>query len=502
MSASTERKIRQANREAGTDKKMIAAQEEAAKKAKSKRRWIIGTIAVVLFIAVVLLLDSSLLYTSTTAVDISGTRYSPAQVSYLYTNQYFNFANQYGDYASIFGLDTSAGTAGLRSQDCPMTEDGTWRDYFLDSAISELTQTQALCDYASANGIALTDEETVEVDQGLSNLDLYASMYGFPNGSKYLSANYGVGVNTKLVRQLSLDSALASKAYTEKSSSFQYTDAELEEKYTSYEGAKDTYSYATCFISASESSGVTLDQAKAKAEDVVAAYKEGTEEDAYARFEAAAAKFDIASSRTMNSADSLTDAYADWMTGSRTEGDIEIFENSGSTGCYVVLFLSSSDNHYKTAQVRHILIKAVADENGVYTDEAKAAAKATAEDILKTWQAGEATEDSFAALANQFSEDAGSNTNGGLYDTVVKGQMVEEFDKFCFEGHKAGDTGIVYGESGAYAGYHVMYYVGEGELYSNIIARNDLLSTDMNAWFESLIEPYEAKNGFGLKLVG
>lgn len=502
MSASTERKIRQANREAGTDKKMIAAREEAAKKARSKRRWIIGTIAVVLFIAVVLLLDSPLLYTSTTAVDVSGTRYSPAQVSYLYTNQYFNFANQYGDYASVFGLDTSVGPAGLRSQSCPMTEDGTWRDYFLDSAITDLTQTQALCDYASANGIALTDEEIAEVDQGLSNLDLYASMYGFPNASKYLSANYGTGVNTRLVRQLTLNSTLAGKAYTEKNSSFQYTDTELEEKYASYEGAKDTYSYASCYISSSESSGVTIDQAKAKAEELIAAYKEGSEEDAYARFEAAAAKLDLTASRAMNSADSITAAYADWMTVGRTEGDIDLFENSGSTGYYVALFLSSSDNHYRTAQVRHILVKAAADENGVYTDEAKAAAKAAAEDILKKWQAGEATEDSFAALANQFSEDAGSNTNGGLYDSVAKGQMVEEFDRFCFEGHKSGDTGIVYGESGSYAGYHVMYYVGEGELYSSLIAENDLRSTDLNAWFESLLEPYESKEGFGLRLVG
>ena len=51
MSASTEKKNRQAAREAGTDKKMLAAQEEASKKAQSKRRWTLGTIAVVLLIA-------------------------------------------------------------------------------------------------------------------------------------------------------------------------------------------------------------------------------------------------------------------------------------------------------------------------------------------------------------------------------------------------------------------------------------------------------------------
>ena len=57
MSASTEKKNRQAAREAGTDKKMLAAQEEAKKKAKSKRNWTIGTILVVILIAGILFLD-------------------------------------------------------------------------------------------------------------------------------------------------------------------------------------------------------------------------------------------------------------------------------------------------------------------------------------------------------------------------------------------------------------------------------------------------------------
>ena len=40
MSASTEKKNRQAAREAGTDKKTLAAQEEAKKQALSRKRWI------------------------------------------------------------------------------------------------------------------------------------------------------------------------------------------------------------------------------------------------------------------------------------------------------------------------------------------------------------------------------------------------------------------------------------------------------------------------------
>ena len=105
-------------------------------------------------------------------------------------------------------------------------------------------------------------------------------------------------------------------------------------------------------------------------------------------------------------------------------------------------------------------------------------------------------------LAELHSEDAGSNTNGGLYDAVHKGQMVEEFDAFCFEGHKPGDTAIVYGESSSYAGYHVVYYVGDGELYSNSLARNALNSTAISDWLTERMEAYEAVPGFWYKLVG
>ena len=88
--------------------------------------------------------------------------------------------------------------------------------------------------------------------------------------------------------------------------------------------------------------------------------------------------------------------------------------------------------------------------------------------------------------------DTGSNTNGGLYENIAKGQMVEEFDSFCFGGHKPGDTAIVYGSNGNYAGYHVMYFVGEGDLYSNVIAGNALRSEALNTWMTEITPEYRS----------
>ena len=75
MSASTEKKLRQAAREAGTDKKTLALEKEAKEKAKQKRRWTLGTIAVCLLVALILLLNSSLLF-KTTALTVGDEKYT------------------------------------------------------------------------------------------------------------------------------------------------------------------------------------------------------------------------------------------------------------------------------------------------------------------------------------------------------------------------------------------------------------------------------------------
>ena len=117
--------------------------------------------------------------------------------------------------------------------------------------------------------------------------------------------------------------------------------------------------------------------------------------------------------------------------------------------------------------VRHILIAPEGGEEDAvglitYTDEAWAVCKAKAEKIYNEWKAGEATEESFGKLAQQYTEDPGSKDNGGLYTQVAQGKMVEAFDAWCFdESRVVGDTALVQTEFG----YHVMYFVGSEEIW-------------------------------------
>lgn len=519
MSASTEKKLRQAARQAGTDKKTLALEKEAEEKAKQKRRWTLGTVAVFLLIALILLLNSNLLF-KLPALTVGDETYSASEVNYYYANQYYYWANQYGSYASIFGLDTSSGIKGLADQTCIIAGDGmSWKDYFLESAQNELLQEKAMRDYAAQNGIVLTQEELDAVESNFDGIDDYAREQGYASADKFFAANYGTGVSTNMVRTAYRNSSLATKALSAYSETLTYSDEELDAQYASYNGDYDYFDLAYYYV-AGEQTDVTdengetsqevtdeaLAAAKETAEAIQIAYNKGSGEDFAARLDQAVATqvADAAATRASNTQGAnLIAAYKDWaMDAGRKAGDITVTVDSSDNGYYVVAFIARENNDYSLAQVRHILVKAEADADGNYTQEAKDVALAKAQEILAEYESGDRTEDNFAALAEQYSEDTGSNASGGLYDSVFKGQMVAEFDAFCFAGHNSGDTAIVYGESSSYAGYHVMYYVGEGDNYARTIARNDLINQDVSQWLTERSADYTATTGFGMRFVG
>ena len=265
-----------------------------------------------------------------------------------------------------------------------------------------------------------------------------------------------------------------------------YTQEQLDTYYYDNEDSYDYIEYIYYYASGSadEEAGIDEETAMATAQDTADQISQlASDETSFIGAVQDVTGEEVSSTRTQGS--SLSSIYSEFLLSSdRSYGDCEVF--SSDYGYYVVMYLGRDDNHYNTVSARHILIKAEADEEGNYTDEAKEAALARIEEIYAEWQEGEATENSFAELANTYSDDGGSNTNGGLYEGIYKGQMVTEFNDFCFdESRQPGDTGIVYGESSSYAGYHVMYYVGEGELYSNVLAENSLLQKTVEEWLNS-----------------
>jgi len=207
---------------------------------------------------------------------------------------------------------------------------------------------------------------------------------------------------------------------------------------------------------------------------------------------------------------SVMSVIRDWVTDpARKVGDVTYIENATTTaedgteaktvsGYYVVMFTGLEDNNFALKNVRHIL---VAFQGGTYDEstgtttysaQEKLDAQMNAEQILADWESGKATEETFAQLANEKSDD-GDGTTGGLYEDIYPGQMVTAFNDWCFDAsRKAGDTGIVETEYG----YHVMYFVGESEtIYRDYLIENVLRTEDTNAWYTALIEAQTVTEG-------
>lgn len=112
--------------------------------------------------------------------------------------------------------------------------------------------------------------------------------------------------------------------------------------------------------------------------------------------------------------------------------------------------------------VRHILIQPEGAEED-WTDQGWEDCRRKAQALLDGFLAGEATEEAFAALAREHSQDPGSQENGGLYDGLTENEnFYEPFKEWYLdEGRKSGDTGLVKTEKG----YHIMYFTRSYSLW-------------------------------------
>ena len=146
----------------------------------------------------------------------------------------------------------------------------------------------------------------------------------------------------------------------------------------------------------------------------------------------------------------------------------------------------------KYVDIRHILFVpegGTTDETTgqtTYSEEEWEACGTKAQDLLDMWLNGAKTEESFAALATAMTQDPGSRETGGLYEQVTQGQMVPEFDAWCFdESRQTGDYGIV---KTTY-GYHVMYFVGSTPIWE-YYAKQDVMAEKTTAMMEELAAQY------------
>lgn len=519
MSASSKKKLHAEEANAKLTEKQLAQQKEDKKVKAYTIAFAIVLVVLVLVTAFVginrAVSNSGSREKKTVALTLGDTTLSNAELSYYFIDTVNNFYSQNGTYAALYGLDT---TKALDQQVFDADAGTTWADYFLSSAEQSARATYAIANEAAANGYELSESDQSQLDSLESTLSLYASAYGYSKPEAYLKAMYGNGATLDSYKEYYRVNLLASGYQTEYRDSLTYTDEQVEAKDAEDPAVYNSYSYNQYYLSSSR----YLDDDATNAEKAAAAEADAKslvsdEINSVEALDAAIAALKVNADTTASSSamddtryTSVNSVIAQWISdSSRQEGDKTYIANTSTStdddgnevetisGYYVVYYRSSSDNSTPLVNVRHMLagFEGGTTENGTttYSDEEKAAAKEKAESWLQTWEDGDATEESFAALANENSTDTGSKTNGGLYENVYPGQMVSAFNNWCFdENRKAGDTGIV---ETSY-GYHVMYFVGQSdETYREYLIKNDLTSEDYTNWYNGLVDALDMTVG-------
>lgn len=488
MSASREKKNRQQMQ--NTVQSAPEAKKGMSKSAKKALNIVIAiaAVAVIVFFAMV---TTGFFEAHTTAATIGNRKLSPAEINYWLVDTY---------------AEEQSSMAYLVDEELPLSEQAypeegfdTWYDYMLDLALDTAASTYAVYDEAVAEGFTISETGKETIKSQLDTLDLYGSMYGYTNGSAYLTAMYGPGCKTASYKNYLTVNTTAQEYVSAKFADSTYTAEELDAYYAENSDEVDVVSYRAFqlmaetstdeegnttvtdeALSAAEEKAIAMaDAAKGSEEKFLELALENTPEEQQTDFDAEA------STQAPNTIKSQTPEVArEWLSDSaRTFGDVYVVENTSATGFYVFFFKEAIDMDISLPSVRHILIQPETDEEGNIPEGAWDDAKARAEEILAEYEAGEQTEEAFAALADANTSDTGSTGNGGLYENIVPGQMVTEFNDWCFSIHSAGDTGII---ETTY-GYHVMYFVGESlNTYRDIATETSKRNSDYTAWEEGI----------------
>ena len=491
MSASREKQLRQENVGQPDPKTIREAQQRKSEKRSNVLYGAIAAVFVVVALAS-LVWRSNIIPRSATAAVIDGEKYTAAEVSFYYQNAYRNFySNNY--YYMSYGLLSLNPNADLKTQEAAV-QNGLKK--------------------AQEEGFTYPAGVQAQYQDSMESLKSTAAASGV-SVSQYLANIFGSTMTEKVYGE-QLNRMLQYDAYTQAySDSLVYDEATLKETYEADRNSYDKVAYEAVTItgaaaSTKDADGNTVEAtdeekeaaktaAKTAADNMLAAYQAGEKLETLAEGNEKATYVD-------NDGVSYTgDVLTDWLFNEdRKDGDTAVLE-SGTT-YYVAVFHDRFLEEYPTIDIRHILIQpaagTLAEGDEGYEDEQaqlKADAKAKAEEILAQWQAGDATEDSFAALAMENSAD-GSKYVGGLYTQVYQGQMVDAFNDWCFDASRQpGDTGIV---ETTY-GYHVMYFVGQDLPYWQAQVTSALKDQDYAEWVQAFTADSSIEqNNSGMKYVG
>ena len=406
----------------------------------------------------------------------------------------------------------------------------TWVEKLHEDTLEIIQLHKAYYNEALKMGLKLTKADEAFIDKQIEDLRDEAKSAGSNSSSSnsenkvtyslnaYLRKVYGGSINERFLRKQLKIQVLAQKYLTERTNEIakdydqKDIDAEYKKDTTAYDFATfRAYTFKTTELTKEDKEtddALKARQAKANAEVKKNAndFYNAVTNDATFTAKAKELNKDTADynvdketkySMLKSTAQStFSEDAAKWLFDSSTKvGSKKLFSDE-ENGKYIVVLALSKPHQEQTVTARHILFQTKDQNSGNDLSEEEIAKKKTqAEDVLKKFNEGDKTEDSFAALANEYNEDTGSSSNGGLYEHIYPGQMVTEFNDWVFDANrKAGDVELVETDYG----YHIIYFVAkDGKDYYDSAIRSSKANKDIETETKALQDGKDYVVGLG-----
>ncbi len=455
---------------------------------------------------------------------------SAAEYEYYYMQTYSQFLSLISQYSSM-GMDYGFDTSLRPSEQTTTTKDAdgneiSWEEYLRDRTIENIQIQKAYYNEAIKAGYGeLTDADKEAIDAQLDQIREQAQATTTSTGEEkpryslnaFLRMNYGSFMNSSFLKKILKAETIVSKYYKEEIAKLKagYDQAEIDKKYNTDKSAYDVvdfraYQFKTTTLTAEKNE--SSDALKKRQADADAKVKKDAEAFAAEVKDEAAflAKVkelnkdtkdydaDASTKKTNQLKANITSAYtesaAKWLFDSKTAvGSVKMFESTDKK-TFTVIILTGAPKQVDTVSVRHILFANTDAEGKALSEKEIEQKKKDAEAALKEWEKGDKTSESFGDIAAELTEDTGSQATGGLYENVLPGSMVPEFDAWIFDPARSeGDTAIVETEYG----YHVMYFVSKDGQYYNSTIRAEFANTEFEDKATALLESETYQVGFG-----
>jgi hypothetical protein len=467
----------------------------------------------VLISAVAITINSSFIRRTVPVVTIDGVGFSAAEFEFFFNTElteYMSFLSQFQG----MGLPEPDPGRPLTDQINPNTGE-SWAAFFTDSALLSMTEITTLYNLARKDGFTLSQEQFAEIDEDMAMIEMQAMFNQFPSADSLLQRMFGSAINERVYRSL-MEMTLTARYYSESiRNSFEFSADEVAAYYNEHRDELDAINYREFLVYAEFTADYMTDDEDEIENAMIQAVLEANqrandfadeihnEEDF---IEVAGNYNDLLSSpeatlRRFQGA-RLDASMREWLLDDlRTHGDKTVIDTD--QGSHVIFFVSRDDNNYRTVAMRQLLLlrqtidpdefwEGIDDPEYITAlENAESELHDLAQEVYALFNSSGRTEQALLDLLDEYSDDF---TEGGYYSDIAKlsyqgvdfqaMRVVPELEAWLFDASRiVGDSELIYT---ADFGYHLTYFMGEGDVFFEMIARDRLRSDRHSEWSDGL----------------